>query len=52
MRKAAVPVAANIVEGSAGKHKKEYLQFLYNAAGSLNELGYCIELSRDLGYYG
>jgi four helix bundle protein len=50
MRRAAVSVAANIAEGSARKYKKEYLQFLYNAIGSLVELGYYIELAKDLEY--
>lgn len=50
MRRAAVSVPANIVEGSVRKHKKEYIQFLYVAAGSLAELGYYIGFSHRLGY--
>jgi four helix bundle protein len=50
MRRAAVSVAANIVEGSARKHTNEYIHFLYTAMGSLAELGYFIELSLKLDY--
>lgn len=50
MRRAAVSVPANIVEGSARNHKKEYIQFLYTASGSLAELGYYINLSERIGY--
>lgn len=50
MRRAAVSVAANIVEGSARKHTNEYIQFLYTAMGSLAELGYFIEFCRKLDY--
>jgi four helix bundle protein len=50
MRRAAVSVAANIVEGSARKNKSEYLQFLYIAISSLAELNYYITFSNDLGY--
>ena len=50
MRRAAVSVPANIVEGSMRKHRSEYLQFLYIGASSLAELGYYIGLSKRLGY--
>lgn len=50
MRRAAVSVPANIVEGSARQYQKEYLQFLYISMGSLAELGYYIRLSYEIGY--
>lgn len=52
MRRAAVSVPANIVEGSARKNKKEYLQFLYIAISSLTELSYYIRFTKELGYLG
>lgn len=50
MRRAAVSVPANIVEGAARQHQKEYLQFLYVAMSSLSELGYYITFCYDVGY--
>jgi four helix bundle protein len=50
MRRAAVSVAANIVEGSARRNRKEYLQFLYIAKSSLTELGYYIKFTKACGY--
>jgi four helix bundle protein len=50
MRRAAVSVPANIVEGAGRNHVKEYLQFLYTAIGSLYELGYYIDFSNRIGY--
>jgi len=50
MRRAAVSVPANIVEGSARKNRKEYLQFLYIAMSSLAELDYYIRFTKELRY--
>jgi four helix bundle protein len=50
MRRAAISVPANIVEGSARKSRNEYLQFLYIAISSLAELGYYITFTEKLGY--
>lgn len=50
IRRAAVSVVANIVEGQARASKKEFLQFLYISNGSLVEVEYYIELLKDLGY--
>ena len=52
MRRAAVSAPANIVEGSARKNRKEYLQFLYIAISSLSELSYYIRFTKELGYVG
>lgn len=43
-------VAANIVEGHARHGNREYIQFLYVARGSAEEVRYHLLLARDLGY--
>ncbi len=50
LRRAAVSVPANIVEGASRQHKRDYLNFLYTSRGSLAETGYLLELSRKLEY--
>ena len=50
IRRAAVSVVANIVEGCARTGEKELAYFLNIAFGSLRETGYYITLSVRLGY--
>lgn len=50
LRRAAVSITANIVEGSARGTDPAMCQFLMIAQGSAAELEYLLVLSRDLGY--
>ena len=50
MRRAALSVPANIVEGTARIHSREQLQFLRVAWSSLLEAGYYVHVAECLGY--
>jgi four helix bundle protein len=51
VRRAAVSVAANIVEGCARSTQKEYVRFVEIAYGSARELQYEISLCARLGFF-
>ncbi len=50
IRRCSVSIPSNIAEGYARKNRKEYIQFLYTANGSLAELQTQLMLSKDIGY--
>jgi len=50
LRRSSASICANIVEGQSRNTTKEYINFLYNARGSLEETRYHLLLSNDLKY--
>ncbi len=50
LRRATVSIPCNIAEGAARQTKKEFVQFLYMAAGSASEVDTQLEIAFRLGY--
>jgi len=50
LRRSAYSVPANIVEGNSRNTTKDYVRFLYQARGSVEEARYFLFLSKDLEY--
>jgi four helix bundle protein len=50
LRRAAISVVANLVEGSARRSQREYLHFVGIAVGSASETRYLLNLAERLGY--
>ena len=50
LQRCSVSIPSNIAEGAARQGKKEYIQFLYIALGSLSELETQIIIAKEIGY--
>ena len=50
LRRSSSSVPTNIIEGQSRQYKKEFIQFLYIAKGSLEESNYHLFLAKDLKY--
>jgi len=50
LRRSAVSIPSNIAEGAARQTRKEFINFLHMAQGSLSELDTQLELAERLGY--
>lgn len=50
MRRAAVSIPSNIAEGRGRRSRKDFIQFLYMASGSLAELETQLDIAKNLGF--
>lgn len=50
IRRSAVSIPSNIAEGSGRNSPKEFVQFLYIALGSINELETQVIIAHEIGY--
>ena len=50
IKRASLSISNNIAEGAAKRSKKEFIQFLYIAEGSLSEIDTLLELSVALNF--
>ena len=50
VRRSAASIPTNIIEGQSRQYKKEFVQFLYIAKGSLDEANYQLFLANELCY--
>jgi len=50
IRRAAISIPSNIAEGAARQTKKEFIQYLHVARGSLSELDTQLEIAKRLRY--
>jgi len=50
IRRAVVSVPSNMAEGAARQTRKEFVNFLHMAQGSLSELDTQVEIARRVGY--
>ena len=50
VRRSAVSIPSNIAEGSGRNSSKEFVQFLYIALGSINELETQLIIAKEVGY--
>jgi four helix bundle protein len=50
LRRAVISIPGNIAEGAARQTRREFVQFLYIARGSLSEVDTYIEIAQRLGY--
>ena len=49
VRRSVSSVPTNTIEGQVRPYKKEFIQFLYIAKGSLEETNYHLYFAKDLG---